>query len=115
TLYMAITLFGGFWIAAGSAFFLESLRPSQTRAVLALLVFLTAGISIEGQAPTPSTSGLLTGVARIPQTGDNKAAPNPNDAPMVWSGPNGNTAGLPAGAGSLALAPMAAPIEPGAL
>ena len=114
-LYMAITLFGGFWIAAGSAFFLESLRPSQTRAILALLAFLAAGISMRAQAPTPSTSGLPTGVARIPQTSDNKAAPNPKEAPAVWSGPNGNTNGLPASAGSLAMAPMAAPIEPGDL
>ena len=109
-LYMAVTLFVGLWIAAGTAFFLESIRPSRTRALL-LAVFIASGVSIRGQAPTPSTSGLPTGVARIPQTGDNKAAPSPKESPTVWGGPGVNPALSPSGNGSAA--PVAAPIAPG--
>lgn len=115
-LYMAITLFAGLWIAAGIAFFLESVRPSDARALLALLAFVAAGTSIRGQAPTPSTSGLPTGVARIPQSGDNRSVPTPKDAPAVWTGAGVNFSGLPAGAASLAAAPISvAPIAPGDL
>jgi len=109
-LYMAITLFGGLWIASGSALFMESIRTSKARALLAMIAFAGAGISLHSQAPTPSTSGLPTGVARIPQTSDNKAAPNPKEAPPVWSGAGANPM-VPTGNSSSA--PVAAPIAPG--
>jgi polysaccharide biosynthesis/export protein len=112
-LYLAITFFAGLWIAGGGALFLESIRPSQARALLVLLaVVMGAGaVRARGQAPTPNTSGLPTGVARIPQTSDNKAAPNPKDAPTAWIG--ANSSGMPAGAANLSAAPIAAPIAPG--
>jgi polysaccharide biosynthesis/export protein len=113
-LYMAITLFGGLWIAGGSALLLESIRPSQACVLLALIAFLTAGTPVRAQAPTPSTSGLPTGVAKIPQSSDNRAAPNPKDAPSVWTVPGANSEGIP-GAGSMSSAPIAAPISPGDL
>ena len=112
-LYMAITLFVGTWIAAGCALLLESLRPSQARALLVLLAFCCAGMAAQGQAPTPSTSGLPTGVARIPQTGDNRATPGPKDAPAVWDQGAG-IAGLQGGAANPSV-PIAAPIAPGDL
>jgi polysaccharide export outer membrane protein len=55
---------------------------------------------------------LPTGVARIPQSGDNKTAPTPKDAPAVWSG-GGNADPFPGASGSSA--PIAAPIAPGDL
>ncbi len=65
-LYLAITFFVGLWLAAGAALLRESLsRPVATAALFALLA---AGASIHAQAPTPSTSGLPTGVASFPQT-----------------------------------------------
>ena len=123
-LYMAITLFGGLWIAGGSALFLESIRPSirssQARVLLGLIAFLAAAgflaaaSPLRAQAPTPSTSGLPTGVAKIPQTSDNKARPNPKDAPPVWTGPGADSAGI-SGVGTVSPAPLAAPITPGDL
>ena len=112
-LYMAITLFVGAWIAAGCALSLESLRSSQARVFLVLLAFVLPAITARAQAPTPSTSGLPTGVARIPQTGDNRATPSPKDAPAVWNS-GAETAGLPAGLANPS-APIAAPIAPGDL
>jgi polysaccharide export outer membrane protein len=43
-------------------------------------LLLAAATGIHGQAPTPSTSGLPTGVARIPQSRDNRVTPNPAEA-----------------------------------
>jgi polysaccharide export outer membrane protein len=110
-LYMAITLFGGLWIAGGSAWFLESVQTSKARAMLTLLVLIGAGPWLYGQAPIPSTSGLPTGVARIPQTGDNKAAPNPKEAVSILGAVG---AASPVGGNSSA-APVAAPITAGDL
>jgi len=111
-LYMAITMFSGLWIACGAALLLESLRPSQARGFLAVLVFVAGTGWLRAQAPIPSTSGLPSGVARIPQSGDNRAAPNAKDAPAAWTGDRG--VGIAAGANASA-APMAAPISPGDL
>jgi polysaccharide export outer membrane protein len=113
-LYMAITLFAGAWIAGAAALLVESLRPSRVSALLALIAVLAGGSSGLAQAPTPSTSGLPTGVARLPQTGDNRTVPNAKDAPPVWSGTGANAAGIPASAANLS-APVAAPIAPGDL
>jgi polysaccharide biosynthesis/export protein len=111
-LYMAITLFVGLWIALGAALLLESIWPSAARAFF-VMVFAVTAVAAQGQAPTPSTSGLPTGVARIPPGSDNKSTPNAKDAPPVWTGASLDFAGLPAAASSSA--PMAAPISPGDL
>jgi polysaccharide export outer membrane protein len=110
---MAITLFVGLWVATGCALLLERIRPSQGQALVALLGFVIAGAAARAQAPTPSTSGLPTGVAKIPQSSDNRATPNPKDAPAVWSA-GANPAGLPGGAVNPS-APVAGPIAPGDL
>jgi polysaccharide export outer membrane protein len=114
-LYMAITLFAGLWLAAGGALMLESLSNSGKRAVVALLAFLLIGGAAHPQAPTPSTSGLPTGVVQIPQTPDTRSLPNPKDAPAVWGSAVGPVLadGLPSLASTLSASHMPAPIGPG--
>jgi polysaccharide export outer membrane protein len=115
-LYLAITLFVGLWIAAGVALLLESLWPSAARVVVGLLAVLVTAGMVYAQAPTPSTQGIPTGVAKIPVTSDNKSTtPNPKGAPEVWNGAAANAAGLPGGATNLSTEPMPAPIVPGDL
>ncbi len=113
-LYMAITLFVGLWLAVGGALLLESLRPSKTQVAAILLAMLWTCAVLHAQAPTPSTSGLPSGVAHIPATPETKNLPNPKEAPTVWGSPAAAAqAGLPAQAAALAGIPMAAPIGPG--
>ena len=84
--YMAITLFAALWLAVAGALLLEGLRRSdRASAALLILVFALAGAAGRAQAPTPSTSGLPTGVARIPQSTETKNQPNAREAPAVWS------------------------------
>ncbi len=112
--YMAITLFAGLWLAIGGAFLLESFHPSAARATGAMLALLLAGAVAHAQAPTPSTSGLPTGVARIPQSTETKSQPNPKEAPTVWSNPVGaGQAGAAGNASGLVGPPMPAPIGAG--
>ncbi len=111
-LYLAITFFVGLWLAAGAALLRESLRRPIT--TVALFVLFAAGACIHAQAPTPSTSGLPTGVATFPQSKETRSLPNPQEAPAVW-----NSTGAPGTAGVLPYAaaqsssPMPAPIGPG--
>ena len=115
-LYMAITLFAGLWLTVGGALLMESLRPSAARVMLAALIVALSGVAAQAQAPTPNTSGLPTGVARIPGSVETKSAPDPRDAPAVWPGANGpGQGGLPPMALSLTAAAMPAAIAPGDL
>jgi uncharacterized protein involved in exopolysaccharide biosynthesis/protein involved in polysaccharide export with SLBB domain len=110
-LYLAITFFAGIWIAVGGALMLENLHPSQLRAAVALLVVCAACAAMHAQPPTPNTSGLPSGVVRIPQTTDTRSQPNPREAPPVWNQPGALPASTqPLGAGQPA---MAGPIGPG--
>jgi polysaccharide export outer membrane protein len=110
-LYMAITFFAGLWIAMGAALMQESWSRTETRVALLLLVLLVPGGLARAQAPTPSTSGLPTGVASFPQTQETKSLPNPKEAPAVWNKPGtAGAPGLPQGAQQAA---MPAPIGPG--
>lgn len=110
-LYMAIALFASLWIALGVLLLRRSLRDAARAVVLGLAMILPA-VS-HGQAPTPSTSGLPTGVARIPQSTETRSQPDANDAPPTW---NRATAGpgVPVGASEPKM-PMAAAISPGDL
>jgi polysaccharide export outer membrane protein len=108
-LYMAITLFAGLWLAVGGALLMESIRPSRT--FVALLAVVLAGAVAHGQAPTPSTSGLPTGVVRIPASQQNPNLPNPKESPATWDSPI--QAGLPPLARAQPASPMPAPIAPG--
>jgi polysaccharide export outer membrane protein len=110
-LYMAITLFAGLWLAVGGAFLLESIRPSVLRAAVVLLAVALAGAASHAQAPTPSTSGLPTGVVRLPASRQAQNLPDPRQSPAVWN--DAGEAGLPPMAGSQSASPMAAPIAPG--
>jgi polysaccharide biosynthesis/export protein len=113
--YMAITLFAGIWIAAGAALLLEALHPTAVRVGMVALGILLGGFAGIAQAPTPSTSGLPTGVARIPVSSETKSVPNAKDAPAVWNGQGAATPELAPPAGSLSASSMAAPIVPGDL
>lgn len=109
-LYLAITFFAGIWIAVGGALMLETLHPSQMRTA-ALFVLCAAGAWLHGQAPTPSTSGLPTGVVNLPQTPETRSQPNAKEAPPVWNQTGVPPASAqPPGAGQPA---MPAPIAPG--
>ena len=112
-LYMAITLFVGLWLATGAALLAESLQPAAKRAAVVLLAALAACACGHGQAPTPSTSGLPTGVASFPQTEERKSVPNPKEAPAVWNSPLLAAPGGLAPGAIAAEEPMPAPIGPG--
>ena len=115
-LYMAITLFVGLWLAVGGALMLESIHPPARRVTTLMLVLMFCGAAGHAQAPTPSTSGLPTGVARIPQSTETKVQPNAKEAPTVWNTARGaNLAGVQRGTASSVGMPMPAPIGPGDL
>ncbi len=110
-LYMAITFFAGLWLAIGGALMLETFHPPAVRVTAMLLVILATCGYLHAQAPTPSTSGLPTGVASFPQTPETRSQPNPKESPPVWNQP-----GVPATANQPpAASPPAfpAPIGPG--
>jgi polysaccharide export outer membrane protein len=110
-LYMLITLFAGLWLAIGGAFLMESIHPSVARTLVALIAAVLAGAAIHAQAPTPSTSGLPTGVVRLPASRDARILPNPKEAPLTWDNPG--QAGVQPMAGPQSATPMPAPIAPG--
>ncbi len=113
-LYLAITFFVGLWLAVGAALLRESLSPSAARAAVAIVALLAAGVSLHAQPPTPSTSGLPTGVASFPQTQENKSQPNPREAPTIWNNAGAaGAAGVPPLVATQSSAPMPAPIGPG--
>ena len=104
----AITLLVAGWIAIGVALLREALG-SRAAAIALIALTVTAAVG-RAQAPTPSTSGLPSGVARLPQSQDTRSVPNALSAPAVWGD---STTGASDSASSAA--PMAAPIGPGAI
>jgi polysaccharide export outer membrane protein len=102
-LYLAITLFVALWLALGGAFLMESWKSSGAASAAALLLICMACYAAHAQAPTPTTSGLPQGVAKIPQSTDTRIAPNPQEAPAVWGGTGTNTGAgaMQAGAGAV--------------
>lgn len=108
---LAGAVFVGAWVAFAGALLLESLSSTVTRkATLTVLLAVMCGFG-RAQAPTPSTSGLPTGVARIPQSSETRSVPNAKEAPAVWSNARNETvAALP---GSAASPSIAAPLGPG--
>ncbi len=83
-LYSAVTLFISLWLALGGALLMESWKSSDAVRIAVVLLILAAGFAAHAQGPTPNTSGLPSGVARIPQSTETKSAPNAKDAPAVW-------------------------------
>jgi polysaccharide export outer membrane protein len=111
--YLAITLFVSIWLALGSARLLESIRGKALVVAVFMVFGFFAGMG-SAQAPTPSTSGLPTGVARIPHSEETRSHPNAREAPAAWAGSEGaNWAGVPPGSTSPPGQPMPAPIGPG--
>jgi polysaccharide export outer membrane protein len=112
-LYMAITLFCAIWLAIGGALLMESIHPYATRIAAGLVLSLVLVTASHAQAPTPSTSGLPTGVARLPQSSESKSQPNAKDAPEVWN--TGQRTGLQPASNSESRSPMPGPIGGGDL
>lgn len=108
----ALTLFVGLWLALGGVLIKDSLQPAANRVAVLLCIAALSACMAHAQAPTPSTSGLPTGVARIPGRADAKTPANPNEAPRVWTGPGGPAPGASALGANLAGA-LPGPIVPG--
>ncbi len=114
----SITLFAGFWLALGFVLFMEAFRPSPKFASCLLAIAVVAPLVPSAQpghaqAPTPSTSGLPTGVARMPQSTERRVTPNPKESPPVWSTSGAaERAGIPSSAAALG-AVLPAPLSPG--
>ena len=110
---MAITFFVSFWIALGFVFLRRSPRSKRLQVLVLIACAVCAGSACHGQAPTPSLSGLPTGVVRIPQSAETKSIPDAKNAPEVWK--NGTQwAGVPQG-GSQPGMPMGALLAAGDL
>ena len=113
-LYLAITVFAGIWIAVVLALARNSFSASAIRAAVALMAFVASFTALHAQAPTPSTSGLPTGVASFPQSQETRSVPSPKEAPAVWNSPGApGSAGVPPLASTQSSTPMPAPIAPG--
>ena len=88
-LYLAIALFVGLRLAVGGALLMESLSSSMTHTVVLLVALILSITAARAQAPTPSTSGLPTGVVRIPSTEELQNQPNPRESPAIWNNASG--------------------------
>ena len=112
---LSITLFVSLWLSVGGAFLMESIHPAVRSVGLSLGIVALAAALAHGQAPTPSTSGLPTGVENLPQSTERRSQPNPRQAPAAWSEGNGDHAGTAAPLASAVAETMPAPIAAGDL
>jgi polysaccharide export outer membrane protein len=115
-LYLAITLFSSVWLALGGGFLLDALSSDgrRLRGVVAGLILLMVATAGYGQAPTPSTQGLPTGVVKLPQDQPAGIRPNAKDAPPIWNAvAPANAQGLPEPAAPPVGMAMALPIGAG--
>lgn len=115
-LYLGITLFAGLWLALGGALMLESVRPSiqpstvHSAKAIGTLLLIAVAVTVRAQPPTPTTSGLPSGVIHpAPETAP-KSSIDPRTAPGVW---NGVPTAAPTALEPYSAAPMAGPITPG--
>jgi len=92
-LYLAITFFVGIWASVGGALALEAFWPdagigggngSRLKGLAVLLILLAASSGF-GQAPTPNTQGLPSGVVKLPEDAPAGARPDARSAPPVWN------------------------------
>ena len=95
SLYLAVTLFVGFWLALGCAFTMDNLAMRKVRAIAMVILTVGLALSCAAQAPTPSTSGLPAGVARIPASNETGSTTDAQRAPAVWSSGSATGAGTP--------------------
>ncbi len=113
-LYMAITFFAGLWLAAGGALIMDSFSASGAKVLTLALLAVTAGALARSQAPTPSTSGLPSGVSKPTTSQDNRSQPNAKQAPAVWNGAQGAAQAGPSPQSTAQPAtPLPAPLGPG--
>jgi polysaccharide export outer membrane protein len=112
-LFFAITLFVGLWLAVGGAFLMESLSGSGTHTVVMIVALILTLTTARGQVPTPSTSGLPTGVVHIPSSEERQNLPNPKESPALWNSASGPSQLGPPHATQEYQLPMDAPIGPG--
>ena len=107
----AITFFAGLWVALGGVLLADAFTPSSVRPLALFIVVAAGAVLARAQAPTPSTSGLPTGVASFPQTPDTRVTPNPKDSgPASAQAP---VAGVPRAAGGPTILPVPMPIAAG--
>ena len=111
-LYLGITLFVSLWLAVGGALLLESIHPTAAKLTVLLLAALAAGAA-HAQPPTPSTSGLPSGVIHPTPEPAPRNPTNPKTAPEVWANAEDASPAGPSPAAGLSLTPMPAPIGPG--
>ena len=114
-LYLAITFFVSLWLAVGGALLLEFLHPSTVHAAILLAAFLVSATA-SAQAPTPSTSGIPTGVVQPKHTEETRSVPDAKHSTTVWndSATASQTGASPLSATQFA-SPMPAPIASGDL
>ena len=112
--YMAVTLFGSLWVGIGGVLLRDGKRIRQLRTAAIVILAVSAGL-VRGQAPTPSTSGLPAGVARIPQSAEAKSHPDAREAPAVWVNPSADKGEIATFGESSLRVPIAARIGPGDL
>jgi len=95
-LYLAITLFSSLWIALGAVFLMEAVRPEvggnkpaghsiAAQGLAICVVLILAASPLSGQAPTPNTQGLPSGVVKLPQDQPVGLRPDAKNAPPVWN------------------------------
>ncbi len=112
--YLSITLFVGIWAVIAGLLLVGSRSQAIPRTVaLSTLAVLLACHAGRAQAPTPSTSGLPTGVAHIPQSSETRSQPNAKEAPAVWNNPDAQAPDPASNHSALAPPPINAPIGPG--
>lgn len=109
-LYLGVTFFVGLWIALCAALLAGlKLKPSPQVVVPLMLIpwFLLSTVIVAAQAPTPSTSGLPTGVARVIPRTETRELPDPKQAPLLWDNP---MAAIGSATSSIATAGSASPM-----
>jgi polysaccharide export outer membrane protein len=109
-LYMAIAFFLGLWFAVAAVYLVRLLRPPLAREAVTVLLLLAVVAGLHAQPPTPNTSGLPSGVVKIPPARDTRNYPNAKDAPSL-----SNVPPQMAESGSTSQAPLSGPIVPGEL
>jgi polysaccharide export outer membrane protein len=123
---MAISVFLSLWLAVGGAFLLDVWEPAVSaeskarfvarwRSLLVSIAALTVGISAAmGQAPTPNTQGLPSGVVKLPEDKPATVRPDARQAPPVWNATVPTSAqAFPESASPSTASAMALPIAAG--
>jgi polysaccharide export outer membrane protein len=121
-LYLVITFFSSLWVALGGALALDAIGPpmrlarrSGLKNLAVTLLLILAGSGAVGQAPTPNTQGLPSGVVKLPSDAPTGIQPNAKEAPPVWNSaaPPSNAQALPEQSARAIGVPMALPIAAG--